>query len=246
MKVLITSGGTTIPIDRVRKIINMSKGTFGSQICSSFIEKYKQEDNIFHNIDTLDITFLTHVYGKTPEGLRENYWNCEERYGIKFINFDTYDDYKKELFNLLDKEKFDIIILAAAVSDYGVDTNSFFDGKIRSTEDQMVIKLIKLPKLINFVREKQKDSIFVGFKLLVDSTEEQLKEACIKSINDNKLDLIVGNDLRDIKNNNHTLTLGITVGDNVIFEKYSKQEVEKEDKHLSDVLVNKIMEKYNE
>ena len=31
MKILITSGGTKIPIDLVRPITNMSRGTFGSK-----------------------------------------------------------------------------------------------------------------------------------------------------------------------------------------------------------------------
>ena len=37
MKVLITSGGTKIKSDMVRSITNMSRGTFGSKICESFL-----------------------------------------------------------------------------------------------------------------------------------------------------------------------------------------------------------------
>ena len=36
MKILITSGGTKVPIDRVRSITNMSHGTFGSRIADAF------------------------------------------------------------------------------------------------------------------------------------------------------------------------------------------------------------------
>ena len=39
MKVLITSGGTKVKMDLVRSITNMSRGTFGSQICDSFWRK---------------------------------------------------------------------------------------------------------------------------------------------------------------------------------------------------------------
>ena len=39
MRILITSGGTKVMIDGVRHISNMSKGTFGSAICKSFLEK---------------------------------------------------------------------------------------------------------------------------------------------------------------------------------------------------------------
>ena len=39
MKILITSGGTKVPIDRVRSITNMSCGTFGSRIADAFFSK---------------------------------------------------------------------------------------------------------------------------------------------------------------------------------------------------------------
>ena len=39
MKALIASGGTKVKIDLVRSITNMSRGTFGSQICDSFWRK---------------------------------------------------------------------------------------------------------------------------------------------------------------------------------------------------------------
>ena len=39
MKILITSGGTKVSIDRVRSITNMSQGTFGSRIADAFFSK---------------------------------------------------------------------------------------------------------------------------------------------------------------------------------------------------------------
>ena len=45
-KILITSGGTKIKIDRVRSITNMSKGTFGSQIAESFFNRFKTNINL--------------------------------------------------------------------------------------------------------------------------------------------------------------------------------------------------------
>ena len=38
MKVLITSGGTKVPIDTVRHIGNMSSGTFGAKIAFQLLE----------------------------------------------------------------------------------------------------------------------------------------------------------------------------------------------------------------
>ena len=36
MKILITSGGTKVPIDDVRSITNMSSGKFGAEIAAIF------------------------------------------------------------------------------------------------------------------------------------------------------------------------------------------------------------------
>lgn len=51
MKIFITSGGTKIPIDKVRNITNMSKGTFGSKIATESLRAghdvyfYRAEDS---------------------------------------------------------------------------------------------------------------------------------------------------------------------------------------------------------
>lgn len=235
-KILITSGGTKIKIDRVRSITNMSKGTFGSQIAESFA---KVNQNI-------PITYLGAYESKMPffqiRIEKKNGENQKVGYDsvnnlINIVAYETFEDYQNKLFSLIKEEKPDIIILAAAVSDYGVE--NYVDGKIRTTSDDMVIRLKPLPKLISKVRELAPNSFIVGFKLLVDSTEDELKEACVNSMKTNRLNMIVGNDLRDIQQNDHTLTLGIWNKDktNVMFEKFSKSQGK-----LSDYLVNQIME----
>lgn len=245
MKVLITSGGTKIKIDRVRSITNMSKGTFGSRIAEAFYD-YLSERNI---------TFLGAYDSKMPrietKGFRndnkiiekkrgeiQKLFYCDEDNQMKVIGYDTFEDYEKKLFTTILEEKPDVIILAAAVSDYGVD--NYVDGKIRTSADDMIIRLKPLPKLISKIREIAPNAFIVGFKLLVDSTKDELKQACVDSMNKNKLDMIVGNDLRDIQNNNHTLMIGHWDNDEVIFESYSKNENKLP---LSEILVSKILNK---
>lgn len=178
MRVLITSGGTKIPIDRVRSITNMSKGTFGSQIADEFLH--------YERGNTID--FLMAKESKRPE-----YTNSRQTLNIH--RYETFWEYKVKLYQLL-KLKPDIIILAAAVSDYEVE--NVIDGKIRSSDD-MIIKLKPLPKLINLVKETCPDAILCGFKLLVNSTKEELIAAAEKSIKDNNCDLVIANDLATIK-----------------------------------------------
>jgi phosphopantothenate-cysteine ligase len=58
--------------------------------------------------------------------------------------------------------------------------------------------------VISEVKKLCPDTFLVGFKLLVNSTREAVIEAAKESVKKNNCDLVVGNDLVDIRNNNHT------------------------------------------
>lgn len=242
MKILITSGGTKIKIDRVRSITNMSKGTFGSQIAEAFNDVFDDRNIIFlgaydskmPRIETMGFR-TSHKIIEKKNGEIQSLFNYGGHYKMTVFGYDTFEDYEYKLFSLIKNEKPDVIVLAAAVSDYGIE--NYVDGKIRTSSDEMVIRLKPLPKLISKVREYAPNAFIVGFKLLVDSTEDELKQACVDSMNKNRLDMIVGNDLRDIQQNNHTLTLGTWKNDNVVFEKFSKKQGS-----LSHFVVKKIAE----
>src|SRR6218665_2403808 len=49
MKVLLTSGGTKIPIDKVRHIGNMSKGTFPTKIAWEGMKTHKWDLNFIYS-----------------------------------------------------------------------------------------------------------------------------------------------------------------------------------------------------
>ena len=149
MKILITSGGTKIPIDRVRSITNMSKGTFGSRIADAFfdegLEAFRVGNEYRNPIDK--ITFFMAKGSKLPTSQSINDEIYEDGYRpIEYVEYSTFDDYKNGIEKLLTEETYDIIVVAAAVSDYGVA--NYYDGKYRSREDDMRIKLVKLPKIL--------------------------------------------------------------------------------------------------
>ena len=209
MKILITSGGTKVPIDRVRSITNMSKGTFGSKIADEFwdVGLSRKLDNCDgEDVEQIEkITFFMAKGSKQPQCQR----NDLEAYGsgaytpIEYVEYSTFDEYNEGIEKLLSEEKYDIIVVAAAVSDYGVA--NYYNGKYRSREDDMCIKLVKLPKILPIMRELAPDAVICGFKLLVDSTYEELIKAMEKQIDETNVDLVVGNDLRDIKADDHQL-----------------------------------------
>lgn len=208
MRVLITSGGTKIPIDSVRSITNMSKGTFGSKIARAFLSEGHH------------VAFLTAEGGRTPmkmeidfqygpvdfnKILNELLWSQEWLHNYEEYTYSTFDDYHRDLRDLVKYSKFDAIILACAASDYEVENR--IQGKARSSE-QMGIALKPLPKLISKIRsEWDYGGILVGFKLLVGATDIELTEAARKSVIENKCDFVVANDLVHIRDGNHKIKL---------------------------------------
>lgn len=207
MKVLITSGGTKIKIDLVRSITNMSRGTFGARICDAFWRDLTRNGlQTPDDYDRKDITFFYAKDSRMPTA--EDSANEMFEAGIhkiRYIEYQTFDEYRDQLKKLVQTERFDVIVLAAAVSDYGVV--NVFNGKYRSSSDDMTIRLVKLPKVIDEIKEIVPPSTLVcGFKLLVNSTDDELRSA-MKSQFDHGIDMVVGNDLRDIKADNHRLTI---------------------------------------
>jgi phosphopantothenate-cysteine ligase len=72
----------------------------------------------------------------------------------------------------------------------------------------LTLQLKKLPKIISNVRAwESQPSYLVGFKLLSNASKEQLIEAACESEKKNNADMIVANDLEDLRNNRHTLYL---------------------------------------
>lgn len=236
MKVLLTSGGTKVPIDKVRSITNMSSGTFGSAICEVFLRQGAHVD------------FVMAEGSKTPFELR---LNGEERVDIRqfedwrgFVKqyrdqykahtYKTFNEYVWAMSKLIAQEKYDIIILAAAVSDYGVA--NYVDGKVRSSS-ALEIQLEPLPKVISGVRSMQPDAYFVGFKLLVNSQDEELIAAAQQSLQSNSCNMIVANDLRDIQQNDHRLLI---VTNEAVLEKKKSGTT----KSLAQELLNAILSDY--
>lgn len=178
MKVLITAGGTRVPIDQVRSITNSSKGKFGSCIADSF------------SVKGCDVIYFHAKEAAIPKDamrtIGSNY------YGVMF---DTFNEYQSGLIELLLDQKPDIIVLAAAVSDYLVE--GYVDGKIRTAGD-MTIKLTPAPKIISSIRPicsavTNYTPIICGFKMLVSAEDDLLEAECAKSLLTNKCDIVIGN-----------------------------------------------------
>lgn len=167
-KVLITAGPTIEYIDPIRIITNQSSGKTGVLLASELISSGAK---------------VTLVYGPGSE---------KPPRGAKIIKIST----SNEIFNVVKKEmhkKFDIVIMAAAISDYVPEKPS--KNKIKSTKNKIKISLKKTPKLINFIKKYQKNVFLVGFKAEVNISKNELITLAKKKMNESNANMIIANDI---------------------------------------------------
>jgi len=167
-RILMTAGPTVEYIDPVRVVTNLSSGKTGVLLASELVSAGAK---------------VTLVYGPgTAVPLA----------GAKVIPVKT----SKEMFDAVKKEmkkKFDIVILAAAASDYTVQNYSKL--KIKSSKKSLQIKLKRAPKIIDHIKKWQKDVFLVGFKAETNLSKKKLEESAKKKMKETKADLMIANDI---------------------------------------------------
>ena len=166
--ILMTAGPTVEYIDPIRIITNQSTGKTGVLLASDLISGGAK---------------VTLIYGPGQE---------KPPNGAKIIPVKTVT----EMLNAVRKEmkrKFDVIIMAAAASDY-VPTKST-KSKIKSTSKQMIVKLQRAPKIIEQIKKIQKDVFLVGFKAETNLTKKNLFKEAKKKLQESNADMIVANDI---------------------------------------------------
>jgi phosphopantothenoylcysteine decarboxylase/phosphopantothenate--cysteine ligase len=148
--ILITSGGTQEPIDSMRVLTNLSTGKTACCMAEYFY-------SLGFNVSVLA------AKNSTKPRFRE----------IKVFNYQTFTELNSELKTLVSKNTFDVVIHAAAVSDFSVSELSQNDinlqlpqqNKISSDKD-LIIKLKPNPKILPQIKNwsKSKKIFVVGFK----------------------------------------------------------------------------------
>ncbi|MCS4487682.1 phosphopantothenate--cysteine ligase [Streptococcus sciuri] len=216
MKILITSGGTTEEIDRVRGITNHATGALGSLIAQTFLDKGH------------DVTLVT-----TKQAIKPSQ---HPNLTVKIV---SNVNHLKELLEPLVKTQ-EAIIHSMAVSDYSPiymtdlesvceadDLTSFLnqkntETKISSDSDYQVLFLKKTPKIISHIKIWNPDILLIGFKLLVNVPKEELFCIARESLRRNQADYILANDLAEIDTKRHHAYL---LTENTAFEAHNKKEI---------------------
>ncbi|MDO4283587.1 MAG: phosphopantothenoylcysteine decarboxylase [Clostridia bacterium] len=208
--IIITAGGTSEPIDKVREITNSSTGKLGMTIANEILNTNEHIENLYYICSK---GAFRPIHDK-----------------VKIIEIHDTMDLKKAVERLLTTKTIDYFIHSMAVSDYMVDhvTNAnllaetiqesenqditsviknnprkVFGNKISSKEDHLIIMLKPTPKIISLIKNLSPHTFLVGFKLLDGVSDEELIHVAKGIRNKNNCNLVVANDLENIKNGNH-------------------------------------------
>ena len=167
-RVLVTAGATREYIDPIRYITNSSSGKMGVALAKEA------------ELRGAEVT-LIRTKGSVSS-LVENQ-----------IEVETVEEMLEAIEKELKAEKYDAVVLAAAVSDFRVKEKA--SVKIKSGRP-LTLELEPTPKIINLVKELQPDTFLVGFKAETGLGEEELISAARKQIERAGSDLVVANTLK--------------------------------------------------
>ena len=172
MRVLITAGPSSEPIDSVRTITNRSTGEFGATLAQRFIDRG-------HHVEI----FL-------GEGATQSI--------ARAIRFQTNADLERALRSANQPDKVDLFLHAAALTDFSVDAiridgRKVGFGKLDSSVDSVELVLRRQPKLIGTLRSLFPRALIVGWKFEVAVSISDLLAEAQKQIAANRTDACVVN-----------------------------------------------------
>ena len=167
-RILLTAGPTIEYIDPIRVITNQSSGQTGVLLAQELISGGAK---------------VTLIYGpgskSTPKGAR-------------VVKVETSREMHEAVRHEM-KRRYDIVILAAAVSDYTVEKPS--KDKIKSNAQRITVNLRRVPKIIDEIKKIQKDVFLVGFKAEANMPKKDLVKLSRKKLVESGADIVVANDI---------------------------------------------------
>ena len=181
--ILITSGGTMEYIDPIRVITNLSSGKMGLAIVR---ECLKQDAKVTHILGNSIVSSSSHVL--------ENDKSSFNLDNLTTFKVSTSDDMHLKVISEITSRKFDIVIFAAAVTDFKLAR--IYDKKIPSQISNSInLELIPTKKIINEIKSIDKNLFLVGFKAYYNVSDTYLIDKAKKKLKECNADIIVANDV---------------------------------------------------
>jgi phosphopantothenoylcysteine decarboxylase/phosphopantothenate--cysteine ligase len=177
LKILVTAGGTRMPLDAVRAIVNGSTGRTGADLATDLAA-------LGHAV-----TLLTAEASPTGEDL------------ARLERYDDFDSFERSLRGLLTEESYDVLVQSAAVSDWRpiVDADAPSRGKIDSDSDTLTLRFERTPKLVGLARSWSRNPALriVAFKLTVGADDAERRRRIAQLLTHDGVVAVVANDLQD-------------------------------------------------
>lgn len=154
-------------------------------------------------------------------------------FGVQFVGVRTNEEMLNAVLEKFDKQ--DIVIKAAAVSDY--KPKAYSQKKIKKNEDELSLPMIKDIDILKELGKLKDNQILVGFAA---ESNDLIKNAAKKLENKN-LDYIVANNITGedtgFASDNNKVTIIFRDGDKVDLNKMTKREVARK---LFDILTSRL------
>jgi phosphopantothenoylcysteine synthetase/decarboxylase len=172
MRIVITGGPGSEPIDRVRVITNQSTGELAVKLAQAFLAAE-------HSVEF----FL-------GQGA---IWRLDSaRY------FQTNEDLYRLLCDVRERNRVDAVLHAAALSDFGVAQSTVSGGKpdaskISSNAEYIQLRLIPKPKLIRRLRDLFASAYIIGWKFELDGTPAEIVREGVQQIQVNRTNACIVN-----------------------------------------------------
>jgi phosphopantothenoylcysteine decarboxylase/phosphopantothenate--cysteine ligase len=189
-RILITGGGTREPIDSVRYIGNHSTGRTAAALA----------DRLAAAGHTVTWLGARSAIQPGPD--------------VERVQYEQFGDLDRQLKRLLGAEAFDMVVHAAAVSDFSVASvqgagSEPGAGRKLASSGELELRLKPNPKLLSRIRgySSNPDLLVVGFKLTVGADDEQAAMAIDKLFQAARADAVVHNDFEQISDHLHEFTL---------------------------------------
>lgn len=214
MRILITAGGTSEKIDDVRSITNHSTGSLGKNIA----EKWLKQDVVIDYVttptavlpeknDRLHVHFIedTDELLETLTDLLKKHRYHSVIHSMAVSDFTPAASLSEEdlitQFNQL-LPSYQNKVTPELLKEL-LEKPQQNSGKISSKTNHLFLALKKTPKVIQTIKKIQPKTKLVGFKLLVDVSQEELFQVASESLLKSQSDFVLANDLTQIEGNRH-------------------------------------------
>ena len=171
---LVTAGSTVEYIDSVRILTNLSSGKMGLNIAQQCLDK------------GFNVTF---VYGNGS-------LNLPDDPRMKIIKIKTTEEMLKTMKDQILNEKQNVVFHTAAVADFSIShSNKKIPNKLDTRNGTKTIKLIPTAKIVDKIKEYDKNIFLVAFKAEYGISKKLLIKRAINKLDECKGNLIVANDV---------------------------------------------------